>query len=130
MRPILDTSINATTHEEGATRRVLCMNRPSNHDKTLGLSDHFTLNLQILAPGEHAPPHRHSIHALRFVLVGGAGSSRVGEKTVNWEKNDVFTLPHGNWVSHTASDPEAKLFMVTDREILRRLELLNEETRV
>jgi gentisate 1,2-dioxygenase len=289
MQPLLDTSIGATTHEEGATRRVLCMNRPSNQDKAGGLSDHFTLNLQILAPGEHAPPHRHSIHALRFVLVGGAttivdgkrcameegdliltpawtwhehlhegdepsvwvdgldvpthrhydtgaleggpvknlperipdtafqasgfmpqgetgatghspmfrypweqakkalaaappakdgsrslrytdpvtggavmnrldcylhglakgqetmavrstanlgivvadgaGSSQVGENTVDWEKNDIFTVPHGNWVSHTASDPDAKLFVVTDREILRRLELLNEETR-
>ncbi|MDP6175345.1 MAG: cupin domain-containing protein [Rhodospirillales bacterium] len=289
MEPILNTSINATTHEEGATRRVLCMNRPSNHDRPDGMSDHFTLNLQILAPGEHAPPHRHSIHALRFVLAGGAttvvdgkrcamdegdmiitpawtwhehlhegnepsvwvdgldvpthrhydtgalelgptnniperipdtafqasgftplgetgaqghspmfrypwteatkalaavpegkdgsrmlrytdpvtggaimnrldcylqglakgqetiatrstanfgivvaegsGSSRVGESTVHWEKNDVFSVPHGNWLSHTANDSDTKLFMVTDREILRRLELLNEETK-
>jgi gentisate 1,2-dioxygenase len=61
------------------------------------------------------------------VVAEGAGSSTVGEHTIHWGKNDVFTLPHGQWVSHRAAAPDTKLFQVTDREIFRRLDLLREE---
>jgi gentisate 1,2-dioxygenase len=36
-------------------------------------------------------------------------------------------MPHWNRYSHKAAGGGAKLFMGTDREILRRLELLREE---
>ena len=36
-------------------------------------------------------------------------------------------MPHGNWVSHRAEGEAATLFVVTDREVLRRLDLLVEE---
>ena len=43
-----------------------------------------------------------------------------------WEKKDVFSLPHGNWITHKA-DETATLFLVTDRDALRRLDLLKEQ---
>ena len=39
---------------------------------------------------------------------------------------DVFSLPHGNWITHKA-DETATLFLVTDRDALRRLDLLKEQ---
>ena len=56
----------------------------------------------------------------------GHGTSRVGEETVSWETHDVFSLPHGNWITHKANET-ATLFVVTDRDALRRLDLLKEQ---
>ncbi len=38
----------------------------------------------------------------------------------------MFSLPHGNWISHSA-DETATLFLVSDRDALRRLDLLKEQ---
>ncbi|MAF46738.1 MAG: cupin domain-containing protein [Rhodospirillales bacterium] len=286
IQPLMQTAVGAMTMDQAAERRVLCLANRDLDENAFAISPHFAINVQILAPGEHAAPHRHSIHALRFVLAGGsttivdgkrcpmdpgdmiltpawtwhehlhdgtepaiwvdvldspihrhfdtvgwesgptneipdripdtafhtpgltpagetgndhhssmfhypwvsavealvavpaavdgsrllrytdpvtgaavmnrldcyllgldkgvetirrrstanvacvvadgAGTTRVGEETVTWQKNDIFTLPHGNWISHCATS-EAKLFMVSDREILRRLDLLHDE---
>ena len=40
---------------------------------------------------------------------------------------DIFSIPHGNWVTHRCAGDTATLFVVTDREVLRRLDLLIEE---
>ena len=37
----------------------------------------------------------------------------------------MFSLPRGNWITHHA-DETATLFLVTDRDALRRLDLLVE----
>ena len=56
----------------------------------------------------------------------GHGTSRVGEEMVSWDTHDVFSLPHGNWITHKANET-ATLFVVTDRDALRRLDLLKEQ---
>jgi gentisate 1,2-dioxygenase len=56
----------------------------------------------------------------------GRGTTRVGEDTLSWETHDVFSLPHGNWITHKA-DETSTLFLVTDRDALRRLDLLKEQ---
>ena len=60
------------------------------------------------------------------VVAQGHGSSQVGEQTFQWQKNDVFSLPHWNWFSHTASS-DAVIFMMTDREMLASLGYLKDE---
>ena len=55
-----------------------------------------------------------------------AGTSRVGEDTIHWGPKDIFSLPHGNWITHKA-DETATLFLVTDRDALSRLDLLKEQ---
>jgi gentisate 1,2-dioxygenase len=62
------------------------------------------------------------------VVAEGEGASTIGEQTIRWSRNDIFTLPQGEWASHKAATADAKLFQITDREILRRLDLLREET--
>jgi hypothetical protein len=44
-----------------------------------------------------------------------------------WGPNDVVSMPHGNWITHRADGGAARLFVVTDRDVLRRLDLLQEE---
>ena len=47
------------------------------------------------------------------------------QTTFAWGPKDVFTLPSGQWITHHAG-VRARLFITTDREILRRLDLLEE----
>ena len=61
-----------------------------------------------------------------FYVCEGRGTTRVGEDTLTWDAKDVFSVPHGNWVTHRA-DETATLFVVTDRDALRRLDLLKEQ---
>ena len=60
------------------------------------------------------------------MIVEGEGKSCVGEESLAWSPRDVFSLPRGNWITHKANS-KARLFVCTDREILRRLDLLTEE---
>ena len=60
------------------------------------------------------------------LVVAGQGRSTVGERSFEWSQEDVFTIPHWTWASHEAVGV-ADLFVVTDRPIYERLELLREE---
>jgi gentisate 1,2-dioxygenase len=61
------------------------------------------------------------------LVVSGEGRSTVGDKTFDWARHDVFTIPHWTWARHEPRGGVAELFIVTDREIYERLDLLREE---
>jgi len=63
-----------------------------------------------------------------YLAVEGEGVSAIGDRQIAWKKHDVFTAPYWHWVSHTALSADAHLFMITDREVLKRTGLLREET--
>jgi gentisate 1,2-dioxygenase len=69
-------------------------------------------------------PKRATYNAICLV-VSGEGRSTIGEHTFQWSRHDVFTVPHWTWASHDARS--AELFIVTDRAIYERLDLLREE---
>jgi len=60
------------------------------------------------------------------LVVSGEGRSTVGERKFEWSRHDVFSVPHWTWASHEAAG-SADLFVVTDRAIFERLDLLREE---
>ena len=60
------------------------------------------------------------------LVVAGDGRSTVGDQRFEWSRHDVFTIPHWTWASHEARG-NADLFVVTDRAIYERLDLLREE---
>jgi gentisate 1,2-dioxygenase len=60
------------------------------------------------------------------LVVSGEGRSTVGEQRFEWSRHDVFTIPHWTWAAHEARDG-AELFIVTDRAIYERLDLLRDE---
>ena len=60
-------------------------------------------------------------------MVEGEGRSTVGGETFEWSRYDVFTIPHWTWVSHEANGGDADLFVVTDRAVHERLDLVREE---
>ncbi len=82
-----------------AERRNLVMRNPA---PIAGFETSRTLvaAYQMILPGEHAPSHRHSSHALR-VIIDGKGSYSIvdGEKTP-METGDVVLTPGWCWHGH------------------------------
>ena len=52
--------------------------------------------------------HRATVTQADLAVAEGEGSSRIGDETFHWKKNDVFTVPHWTWASHTASAPNTR----------------------
>ena len=76
--------------------------------------------------GQATRPKRTTCNMMCLV-VSGAGRSTVGEHTFDWSQHDVFSIPHWNFASHTATGGDADLFVVSDRVAFERLDLLREE---
>jgi gentisate 1,2-dioxygenase len=110
----------APTWKDGS-RRVRYVN-PITGGSTMPLMDCYLTQID---KGTETVRFRTTANAVCFVCEGH-GTTKVGEDTLAWEKRDVFSLPHGNWITHKA-DETATLFIVTDRDALRRLDLLKEQ---
>jgi gentisate 1,2-dioxygenase len=84
-----------------ATRRVLVLENPTLRGKSR-ITQSLYAGLQLIMPGEIAPPHRHTSAAIRFILEGeGAYTQVEGEKTVMRPGDFVITPSdtahdHGN----------------------------------
>ena len=85
-----------------------------------------TLDLYLTRVSRRTRAKRSTSNAVCLV-VSGEGRSTVGEQRFEWSRHDVFTIPHWTWASHEATSGAADLFMVTDRELYSRLDLLREE---
>ena len=106
------------------SERIAGAANPVNGGAVMTLLDCYLIRL-----GKNQPTvsFRTTANAVCMV-VEGEGVTEVGETRQDWGRNDLFTLPHWNWVSHKASTSDATLFMITDREVLGRLDMLREET--
>jgi len=78
-----------------------------------------------LAPGSETVPYRSSSDLL-IVVVEGSGATEAGGQRFAWGPKDVITVPHGNRIQHRSNGQVARLFTVSDADILRRLDLLVE----
>jgi gentisate 1,2-dioxygenase len=107
--------------DDGA--RILRYINPTTGGSVMSLMDCYLVGLRA---GAETRPYRTTSNAACLV-VEGAGVSTIGGNRISWEKYDVFTLPAWQWITHRAETSNARLFQVTDREILRRLELLRDE---
>lgn len=81
--------------------------------------------LELNGPSQTVP-YRGTYNAVVAVLEG-EGVSKIGSTEFHWKANDIFTLPHWNWISHTSKTEKSRLFIMTDREVLARLGYLVEE---
>ncbi len=81
VRPYLAEAARLITTEE-AERRVMVLENPGMANGSR-ITHSLYAGLQIVLPGEIAPPHRHTANALRFIMEGtGAYTSVNGEKTI------------------------------------------------
>jgi gentisate 1,2-dioxygenase len=111
----------APAGRDGA-RRVRYVN-PLNGGPAMQLMD---CHLMQLDRHNQTVPFRTTSNAVCCV-VEGTGTTRVGDDALSWGPKDIFSLPHGNWITHRADSGTATLFMVSDRDTLRRLDLLKEQ---
>jgi gentisate 1,2-dioxygenase len=109
--------------EDSDGSRLLHYVNPFSGGPVMSLMDCYLLAL----PKSGATRRRWTSASTVAVAAEGAGESTVGEDKIAWSRNDVFTLPRKSWVSHQAASGGAKLFLTTDREVMRRLGLLEEK---
>ena len=81
-----------------------------------------------LAGGAATAPHRATWNRICLV-VNGAGRSTVGDRTFEWSRHDVFTIPHWTWATHAARGGDADFFIVSDHAVFEAMGLLREERR-
>jgi gentisate 1,2-dioxygenase len=102
-------------------RRVRYVN-PLNGESAMSTLDCYLTGLQ---PGVPTRPFKTTANTVCCV-VQGSGVSKVGDRSISWTQHDVFTLPQNHWISHRSDDSNATIFMVTDRDVYRKLGLLHE----
>ncbi len=104
VRPHLMEACELITAEE-AERRVLILENPGLQGQSRITSSLFC-GLQVILPGEVAPPHRHTQTALRFVIEGdGAYTAVDGERTAMHEGDFIITP---SWTWHDHGNPSDK----------------------
>ena len=85
--------------------------------------------LNYLPSGFVGQPYRSSDSAV-FVAARGAGRTDVGDRSISWKENDIFTVP--TWVPyrHLVEGDDAVLFSFSDRNAQERLECWREDRNV
>ncbi len=122
MKPLID---EALTLKDMAVieRRVLSLHNPEPR-LAAGTATVTNLNagLQILAPGESARPHRHSMNAIRFVLSGDGATTVVDGKRCPMNVGDLVLTPGWTWHEHEHAGAEPIVWLdVLDAQLHRYL---------
>ena len=82
-----------------AERRNLVMRNPAP-DTNFETTRTIVCAYQMILPGEIAPSHRHSSHALRVIIDGKGSYSIVNGQKMPMETGDVVLTPGGYWHGH------------------------------
>ena len=83
--------------------------------------------VQVLKPGQHTEPHRHTPSTV-YHVIEGEGATLVNGERMSWDSKDIFTVP--GWATHehineSPSQP-AYLFSFTDEPVHRKLGIYRE----
>jgi gentisate 1,2-dioxygenase len=81
--------------------------------------------IQLLPKDYSTRPYR-STDGTVFVVIEGAGESRVGDAVFAWQPHDIFVVPSWAAVSHHAAQ-ETVLFSYSDRPVQEKLGLWREQ---
>jgi alkanesulfonate monooxygenase SsuD/methylene tetrahydromethanopterin reductase-like flavin-dependent oxidoreductase (luciferase family) len=77
-----------------------------------------TLSSQVLAlRAEQQTRSRRTTARTICVVMEGEGFSQIGNEKIDWEVNDVFTLPHWTWANHTAQSKRAIMITISDPKL-------------
>lgn len=99
-RELLTEAGSLVTPEE-SDRRVIAFDNPGTQPGQLARStDTLWAALQLVLPGEAAPPHRHTPAALRFVIEGETGWTDVDGTRYEMAPGDVIRTPNWSWHGH------------------------------
>jgi gentisate 1,2-dioxygenase len=94
-----------------AERRVLVLENPGVRGKS-SITQSLYAGIQLVLPGEVAPPHRHTAGAIRFILEGEGAYTQVdGEKT-EMKPGDFVITP--SWTAHDHGNTTSQPMMWLD----------------
>jgi gentisate 1,2-dioxygenase len=97
------------TIERGGDRRVLSLANPGLEGLPYATSTLWGA-VQYLNPGEHAPGHRHTPGAIRFVLEGDGVYTTVNGDACDMHPGDLILTPNWNWHDHNSSSQESMIW--------------------
>ncbi len=99
----------------GGDRRVLMLINPGMRDlEPYGwgaTTQTLSVCVQILLPGEKAPPHRHTQTAIRFITKGTGTYSAVEGEKVYMSEGDYVITPKRLWHEHEHEGTEPMMWM-------------------
>jgi gentisate 1,2-dioxygenase len=124
IEPLIDETIAAVPMDK-VERRVLTLRNPDPRRRYTTTTRSINCGLQVLMPGETAPPHRHSPNALRVALAGEGGRTTVNGETHEMIRGDVILTP--SWTSHAHSHAGSERVVwidFLDVPLFRDLELI------
>jgi len=98
VRPHLMQACSLITARE-AERRVLVLENPGLPGQSRITQSLFG-GLQVILPGEVAPPHRHAASALRFIIEGRDAYTAVGGERTTMSPGDFVITPSMQWHDH------------------------------
>jgi gentisate 1,2-dioxygenase len=86
---------------EAADRRVLAFKNPGTAAHEIArTTDTLWAAIQLVLPGEVAPPHRHTASALRYIVEGSGAYTVVDGRRIDMEAGDVVLTPNWSWHEH------------------------------
>jgi gentisate 1,2-dioxygenase len=85
---------------EKAERRVLVLANPGHGLEKMQASAAMYLGMQLLLPGELAPPHRHTPNAIRMIVEGEGAYTTVDGEKCPMRRGDLILTPTGLWHEH------------------------------
>ena len=118
----IDTALDLVAPSADGAKTVRYAN-PATGGPVMPTLDCYAMRLRA---GCETRPMRTTGNAVA-VASKGAGTTRIGDKTITWEKGDVFTLPHWHWITHSALESESQLFLMTDYGLLDAMDYLRTE---
>jgi len=98
IRPLLIEAGGLITAKE-AERRVLVLENPGLRGISQ-ITQSLYAGIQLVLPGEVAPPHRHVASALRFVLESDGAYTAVDGERTTMEPGDFILTPSWTWHDH------------------------------
>jgi gentisate 1,2-dioxygenase len=116
------SALESLPQEPDGTRLLRYVN-PLNGLAVTALMDCYLL---AISAGKRTASRRAGSNMV-CVVAEGEGESKIGDKDIRWSRNDVFTIPRMNVYEHHSASADAKLFLVSDRQVLVRLGLLADD---
>jgi len=108
-------AVDLMSFENGGDRRVLMLINPGMADlEPYGwgaTTQTLSVCVQILLPGEEAPPHRHTQNASRYIIKGTGTYSAVEGEKVYMDVGDYVITPKGLWHEHEHEGTETMIWM-------------------
>lgn len=94
----------------GVERRTIRLVNPGMAETEM-TSHTMLCSFQLIQPGEVAPPHRHTMTAIRFILQGKGAYTNVDGRKMVMENGDLILTPQWAWHEHAHEGKEPMIWI-------------------